>query len=173
MLLGLPAQGNREVVEYRLIQWRRRKEGSMKPKGANGVGRFAVEFEVANHIDVINAEQGLLPSEKVRRLTIKGTVDAGSTKMVLPEKIVRQLGLPITGKVKVTYASRETATRDAVKDVHVKLLGREGVFSASVEPKRRTALIGAIILEDLDFLVDCTHQRLVPRDPRMITAEIE
>jgi predicted aspartyl protease len=128
---------------------------------------------VANHVDVINAEQGLLPPEKVRRLTIKGTVDSGSTKLVLPEKVVRQLGLPITGQVQVTYANRETATRDSVKGVYVRLLGRDGVFNASVEPKRRTALIGAIILEDLDFLVDCTHQQLVPRDPRMITAEIE
>jgi hypothetical protein len=38
------------------------------------------------------------------------------------------------------------------------------IFTAIVEPKRATALIGAIVLEDLDPLVDCTNQRLVPRD---------
>jgi hypothetical protein len=51
-------------------------------------------------------------------------------------------------------------------------LGRDGVFTAVVEPKRRTALIGAIVLEDLDFLVDCTQQ-LVPRDPRFVVSEVE
>ncbi len=32
---------------------------------------------------------------------------------------------------------------------------------------------GAIVLEDLDLVVDCTAQRLVPRDPRSLTSEIE
>ena len=59
---------------------------------------------------------------------------------------------------------------DAVT-VHVELLGREGIFTAVVEPKRRSALIGAIVLEDLDFIVDCMHQRLIPRDPRFIVSE--
>ena len=58
-------------------------------------------------------------------------------------------------------------------DVRVMLLGREGVFSALVEPDRTDALIGALVLEDLDFLVDCTQQALYPRDPDMIVSEVE
>ncbi len=145
----------------------------MRAKGANHVGRFAVQFEVANHVDMVNAQQGLLEPNKVRRMTIEGVVDCGATRLVLPEKIVKQLGLPTKGKVKVCYANNHTATRDAVHEVSVQLLGRDGVFTAVVEPKRRTALIGAIVLEDLDFLVDCTQQRLVPRDPRFVVSEIE
>jgi predicted aspartyl protease len=145
----------------------------MKPKGVNGVGRFAVEFEVANHIDVVDAQRGLLPPDKVRRLTISGVVDSGATHLVLPEKVVKQLGLPHRGKVKVRYANQTTATRPTVNDVELQLLGRDGVFAAIVEPKRRTALIGAIVLEHLDLLVDCSHQRLVPRDPRFVITEIE
>jgi predicted aspartyl protease len=145
----------------------------MKSRGVNGVGRFAVEFEVANHVDVIDAERGLLQPDKVRRLTITGVVDSGATRLVLPAKVVKQLGVPSRGKVKVRYANQQTATREAVAYVEVRLLGREGVFTAMVEPKRRDALIGAIVLEDLDFLVDCTHQRLVPRDPRFVVSEIE
>jgi hypothetical protein len=37
--------------------------------------------------------------------------------------------------------------------------------TAIIEPKRETALIGAIVLEYLDLLVDCTAQKVVPRDP--------
>jgi predicted aspartyl protease len=144
----------------------------MIARGANGVGRFSVEFEVANHVDVILARQGLLPTEKVRRLSISGVVDSGATRLVLPAKVVKQLGLTSTGKVKVRYASNQRATRDAVSEVHVQLLGREGVFTAIVEPKRRTALIGAIVREDLDFIVDGVQQRLVPRDPRYVVSEL-
>jgi predicted aspartyl protease len=145
----------------------------MKTRGANGVGRFSVEFEVANHVDVLDAQRGLLQPDKVRRLTIAGVVDSGATRLVLPAKVVKQLGLPSKGKAQVRYANDQTATRDTVTDVEVRLQGREGVFTAVVEPKRRNALIGAIVLEDLDFLVDCTQQRLVPRDPRFVISEIE
>lgn len=44
---------------------------------------------------------------------------------------------------------------------------------AVVEPKRDTALIGAIVLEDLDFLVACTKLCLVPRGPDYVASEIE
>lgn len=57
--------------------------------------------------------------------------------------------------------------------VHLTCLGRSSVFNAVVEPLRETALLGAIVLEDLDFVVDCTNQRLEPRDPKQIISEIE
>src|SRR5262249_8890989 len=126
-----------------------------------------------NQEDVFKARHGLLEPNKVRRLTVEGVVDSGATRLVLPERIVKQLGLPTKGKVKVRYANNQTATRDAVKEVYVQLLGRDGGFTAVVEPRRRTALIGAIVLEDLDFVVDCTQQRLFPRDPRFVVSEIE
>jgi hypothetical protein len=47
------------------------------------------------------------------------------------------------------------------------------VFDAIVEPKRKTALIGAIVLETLNFVVDCVTQKLVPRDPKQIVSELE
>ena len=33
--------------------------------------------------------------------------------------------------------------------------------------------MGAIVLEDLDLLVDSSAQRVIPRDPTGITSEIE
>jgi predicted aspartyl protease len=145
----------------------------MRAKGANRVGRFAVQFEVANHIDIVDAQRGLLDQDKVRRVTLSGVVDSGATRLVLPEKVVKQLGLPFKGKVKVRDANDQTGTRDAVKEVFVQLQGRDGVFAAVVEPKRRKALIGAIVLEDLDFVVDCTQRQLVPRNPRDVVSELE
>ncbi len=145
----------------------------MKAKGANAVGRFSVEFEIANNMDVNAAQLGVLTADKVRRMTISGVVDPGATRLVLPESVVKHLGLPIQGKVKVRYADQRTANRDRAREANVQILGREGVFTAVVEPRRQTALIGAIVLEDLDFLVDCTGQRLVPRDPQFIVSEVE
>jgi predicted aspartyl protease len=145
----------------------------MSAKGVNGVGRFSVEFEVANYDDLALMRRGLLPPDQVRRETIQGVVDSGATKLVLPEAVVKRLGLPLGEKVKVKYADGRRVQRQEAKAVFVKLLGRDGTFTAICEPKRDTALIGAIVLEDLDLLVDCSTQRVVPRDPRGAIYEIE
>ncbi len=93
--------------------------------------------------------------------------------MVLPEAVVKQLGLSVHDKVKVRYARKRTAIRNAVREVHVQLQGRDGVFTAVVERKLKSALIGDIVLEDLDFVVDRAIQQLVPRDPRYVVSELE
>jgi len=137
------------------------------------VRRVAAQVEVANYVDVINARRGLLEPTQVRRLTLRGVIHAGATRLTLPERVVRQLGLPSRGKIRVRYANRAMVTRDAVPDVHVRLLGRDGVFTAIAEPKRRTALIGAIVLTDLDIVMDRTGRQLAPRNRRYVITEIE
>jgi len=145
----------------------------MSTKRDYKMGRFDVEFEVANEEDILDARRGMIKEDQVRRVILKGVVDCGATRLVLPGTVVEKLGLPSSDRIRVRYANNETAVRDAVKGVYVKLLGRDGVFTAAVVPKRRSALIGAIVLEDLDFLVDCTGQKLVPRDPRFVVSELE
>jgi len=145
----------------------------MPAEGAERVGRFSVELEVANYADLIRAQDGTLSADKIRRRTIRGMVDSGASKLVLPEAVVKALGLPLGDKVKVRYADGRQAQRREAKGVFLKLLGRDGTFTAISEPKRETALIGAIVLEDLDLLVDCTAQQVVPRDPRGAIYEIE
>jgi predicted aspartyl protease len=145
----------------------------MRTRGDNGMGRFFVDVELANYRDIIEAELGHLPAEEVRRITIKGLVDCGAARLVLPESAAKGLGLPMNTKVRVRYADGRTAKRPQAEGVYLELLGRHSVFNATVGPKRDTALIGAIVLEDLDFLVDSTKQRLQPRDPDYVVSEIE
>jgi predicted aspartyl protease len=145
----------------------------MPSKGANSVGRISVEFEVANYGDIIRAKDGTLPPDQVRRQTIRGVVDSGAAKLVLPQGVVKQLGLPVGEKIRVRYADGRRAQRREAEGAYVEILGRHDTFSAIIEPKRETALIGAMVLEGLDLLVDCQRQRLVPRDPSGPVYEIE
>jgi predicted aspartyl protease len=141
--------------------------------GAGKVGRFSVDIELANNDDLALVRRGMLPADHVRRLTVPGLVDPGATRLVLPKAVVEQLGLPLGKKIKVGYADGRTAQRYVAEGVYLELLGRHSTFTAIVEPKRTTALIGAIVFEDLDLLVDCKEQRVVPRDPRGEMFEIE
>jgi clan AA aspartic protease len=145
----------------------------MKREGSEDMGRFSVTVKLANNSDVQLANAGVLPQDKVRRVTLSAVVDSGAAHLVLPESVARQLGLPGSGEVSVRYADQRVEKRQLVGQVQVEILGRQDTFSAIVEPARDTALIGAIVLEDLDFLVDCLTQSLRPRDPDRIVAEVE
>lgn len=133
------------------------------------MGRFSVNVEIANNDDLALMYRGLLPPDQVRRETIPGVVDSGAAVLVLSQAIVKRLGLRPGNQVGVRYADG----RREAKGVSITLLGREDTFTAVVEPKQENALIGALVLEALDLLVDCTNQCLVPRDPRSPVYEIE
>lgn len=137
------------------------------------MGRFSVEIELANNEDVISAKQGHLAPDKVRRATVRGVVDTGATRLVIPASIATQLGVEVSGSAKVRYADGRSADREIARQIHLSYGGRNSVFNAVVEPNRQSVLIGAIVLEDLDFVVDCTAGRLVPRDPNQIISEAE
>jgi predicted aspartyl protease len=93
--------------------------------------------------------------------------------LVLPPTVVKELGLSRGDKTVVRYADGRRAQRRKAEAAYVEILGRHDTFTAVVEPKRTTALIGAIVLEALDLLVDNGRQRLIPRDPRGPVYEIE
>jgi predicted aspartyl protease len=137
------------------------------------VGRFSVEFDVTNHEDAVQAKKGSLPPEKVRSARVSGVVDTGAARLVLPASVVTALGVPETGQVTVRFADGRRETKTIVGDVELSIQGRSSVFTAVVEPGRSDALIGAIVLEELDFVPDCTRQALLPRDPHGLIAEIE
>jgi predicted aspartyl protease len=137
------------------------------------MGRVSVEFDIANREDVLAAKLGVLPSTSVRKTRLSGVVDTGATRLVLPENVVSALGLPVVGTAFCRLADGSRIERKIAGEAEVEILGRSGVFKAVVEPRRTDALIGVIVLEDLDFVVDPSAQKLVPRDPRGIITEME
>jgi hypothetical protein len=137
------------------------------------VGRFPVELVVANNRDVVRLDPGSQILDNVKHLAFSGVVDSGEARLVLPQRVVDELQLQIEGETTVRYADHRQEKRALASNVWLQLLGRHGVFSAVVEPDRTDALIGAIVLEELDLLVDCTRQSLYPREPGAILTEIE
>jgi len=137
------------------------------------MGRFSVQFVVANDRDVMQAAPGIPVPAGVKHLVLSGVVGSGAVRLVLPQRAVDELQFPGHGETTVRYADGRRERRPVVSNVWLQLLGRDGVFSAVVEPDREDALIGAIVLEELDLVVDCTTQTLRPREPGSILTEIE
>jgi predicted aspartyl protease len=122
---------------------------------------------------LIRARAGDIPESRVRRVTLRSVVDSGATRLVIPKSVADCLGAEPTGEVGVCYADGRVGQRPMVRGVHLTWGGRSSVFNAIVEPDRDSALLGAIVLEDLDLVIDCTTQTLRPRDPNRIISEIE
>lgn len=137
------------------------------------MGRFSVEVELENYVDVVEAECGHIPRQHVRRARISGVVDSGATRLVIPQAVALQLGLELSGTASVQYADGRKEVRSIARNIRLTYGGREGLFSAIVEPARDSILIGAIVMEELDLLIDCERQQLVPRDPDRIVSEAE
>ena len=147
-------------------------EESCTVRSTKGMGRFAAEFEVANNEDVIDARNGVLLPEKIRSARLRGVVDTGASNLVLPASVVSALGLPGGRPTVVQYADNRTAVRQVVQNVEVRLLDRSSIFYAIVEPDCPEPLIGAIVLEVLDLVVNSKTHQLEPRDPRMTISYI-
>jgi predicted aspartyl protease len=118
---------------------------------------------------------------KIRNLLIKSDylevdskIDSGATLLVLPGKVVKELELPVLRRQNVKYANEDVQERDVVWGVEVTLCGRTGVFEAIVEPKKNYALIGAVVMETLDLIVEPRSLGVYP-NPRssLPMAEIE
>ena len=137
------------------------------------MGRVTVEFELTNNSDMMLLEAGFLTPDRVRRVVMTGVIDTGAARLVLPQGVCELLGLPLKGQSVVRYADHRREKRDVVSNAHVAFLGRSGVFNAIVEPSRSDALIGAIVLEDLDMVVDCLGQKVIPRESDFILTEVE
>ena len=137
------------------------------------MGRFSVEVLVANNRDVLLAEPGVRIPDGVKHLRLQGVVDSGATRLVLPPRVMTDLQLPDAGETTVRFADQPREKRRLVSNVWLQLLDRHSVFSAVIEPNRDDALIGAIVLEELDLLVDCGTQSLYPREADAILTEIE
>ena len=137
------------------------------------MGRPIVEFELSNYSDIHAAEEGRITPDKIRKITMTGVVDTGAARLVLPSGVAHFLGLPADGESIVRYADHHRERRFMAKDAFIRLEGRTGVFKAILEPARTDALLGAIVMEDLDLLVDCSNQRVYRRDPDTVITEVE
>jgi predicted aspartyl protease len=125
------------------------------------MGRVQTEATITNLKDLWAAEQGLIPPEQIRRVTIQDAlVDTGATLLSLPTRLIRQLGLAELGKRRVTSTtgSGEAAMYDAVR---LTIQGRQCTMDVTEVPDNVPVLIGQLPLEHLDFVVDLRTRTLI------------
>ena len=127
------------------------------------MGEVKVEIELENVVDRELLRLGYIKPEQLRSQTIRVIVDSGAMMLVLPQDLVEALGLRETGKAIVTYADERKEERPIAGTVSVHVGNRTTSDNCIVGPPGSEPLLGQVILEKLDLLVDCAEQKLVPR----------
>jgi predicted aspartyl protease len=92
------------------------------------MGRVLTSLTIVNRADQIRAEDGMIPAEQVRSVTLENVlVDTGATTLCLPAETIAQLGLKVLKEVDVSTATGIRKAR-IFRDATLMLCGREGTF---------------------------------------------
>jgi len=112
--------------------------------------------------------------EPEKLVEVKAVIDTGATMVVLPKDIVEALGLRMVREVKVRYANNKVETRPIYGVVTIELKGRSANLDVLVEEKGSRSLIGQVLLELSDLIIEPKSKKLIPNpaSPEMPMMEI-
>ena len=125
------------------------------------MGRTLEKVKVQNFGDLFNATQGDLDASQVRTAEIEAVVDTGATYLCLPPNVIEQLGLLYARTQTVTTANGP-AERRFFKGADITIKDRNIQMAVMENDEATPPLVGYLILEALDFVVDPKANRLIP-----------
>ncbi len=135
----------------------------LKDQPGKVMGEVRVKVRLTNGGDQMLADDGKLDRARVRTCEIDAMVDTGAVRSVIPESVAQRLGLPKKRVKTVAYADGRTESVPLAGPLVFDIEGRDTYDDAYVLGDE--VLIGQTVLEKMDWLVDCTRQRLVPAHP--------
>jgi predicted aspartyl protease len=89
-------------------------------------------------------------------------VETGAVMNMLPQDVVEHLGVPIKDHAVITLADERREEMPVAAGVTFKLAGRSTTLPCLVGPPRSEALLGQVLLEVLDLVVDGPGKRVFP-----------
>jgi clan AA aspartic protease len=126
------------------------------------MGRVLTEATIENQGDLWNVQQGLLPPEKVRRITVTDAlVDTGATFLSLPARLIQQLGLKPQYKKRFVSSNGTVSEANVYGTVRLTIQDRDCPTDVIEVPDNVPVLVGQLPLEALDLVVDLRNRRLV------------
>ena len=126
------------------------------------MGKVVIKAWLRNNQDLTRLADGRIAVEQVRQQEQELIVDTGARAVGLPLSIIEQLGLPATRKVTVTLSDGSRQERQLYGELRIQVGDRDDVFSCVAKPEGAPLLLGQLVLEALDLVVDCGQQRLIP-----------
>ncbi len=125
------------------------------------VGRTVEKVTVQSFEDILDAAKGRIEQAQIRTVEVEAVADTGVTYLCLPPSVIERLGLSISGTRWVQTANGNVERR-IFKGAEVTIQGRTEQMSVMENDESTPPLIGYVVLEVLDFVVDPKASKLIP-----------
>src|SRR2546425_11863820 len=124
------------------------------------MGQVHVRVVLTNHREAVMARLGQLDASQVHRYETEALIDTGAVRSTIPAAVAERLGLFRLRKTDAKYADGRVEEVDLAEVVTIEMLGRQIEITPMVLGEH--VLLGVMVLEGLDLMVDCHSNRLVP-----------
>ena len=124
------------------------------------MGQVHVRVVLTNHREAVMAQFGQLDANRVHHYETEALIDTGATRSVIPAAVADRLGLFRIRRTDAQYTDSHVEEVDVTEAVMVEILGRETAILPMVLEEH--VLLGVTVLEELDLMVDCKRNQLVP-----------
>jgi clan AA aspartic protease len=124
------------------------------------MGQVHVHVVLTNHREAVMARLGQLAASQVHRYETEALINTGAVRSTIPAAVAERLGLFRLRKTEAKYADGRVEEVDMTEAVTVEILGRKTEMNPMILGEQ--ILLGVIVLEGLDLMVDCNRNRLVP-----------
>ncbi len=125
------------------------------------MGRIVEKIKVRNAYDIHDVQKKRTPESEIRTIEVDALVDTGATYVCLSRKDIETLGLPFHKSVAIKTANGK-ASRRTFEGAKIELNGRTFLMEVMENDDDTPALIGYLLLEALDFVVDPKTQKVIP-----------
>ena len=125
------------------------------------MGLTYADIELFNYADETLNEDGYLPKEKIRKVTIKAMADSGAIRLAINETIKQELGLRVRQQLNISLADGTKRTLDVSGPIRLKFKDRDCITDAFVLPGNEEPLLGAVPMELMDLVIIPAENKLV------------
>ncbi len=125
------------------------------------MGQVIEKVIVQNLEDIFLFKRGECEKGSIRTIKMEAIVDTGASLLCLLPSAIRQLGLH-DSKSRCVRTANSVVERRIFKGANIIIRDRDMSMSVMESDETTPALIGCLVLEALDFVVDPVAKKLLP-----------
>ncbi len=126
------------------------------------MGEVKTKIKLTNFGDMKMAERSFIPYDEIRSLELEMIVDTGATLIILGAETANQLGIEKASSITIQLADDSFQKHHKGHGLFVEFKGRNCLTDCIILEEGVTPLLGQIPLEEMDLVVDCKNQKLIP-----------
>jgi clan AA aspartic protease len=125
------------------------------------MGKNIEKVAIKNFADIVKHSEGVISEDEIREVKVEAMADTGAAFLCLPPAVIEKLGLLFSHTREVTTANGKVERR-IFSGAVITIKEREIQMQVMENDRSTPPLIGYLVLEAMDFVVDPKSQKILP-----------